>query len=76
MSRERIIAIGLLTDADLKKLGPQFSRAYPIDEAPCFGELLHAIDEADRALWRQRDASVSSEAVSRSGPRMIITPRQ
>lgn len=74
MSRTRIIAIGLLTDADLKRLGPQFSRAYPIDEAPCFGELIHAIDEADRKLWRERDAIREGEQAA--GAPMLITPRQ
>ena len=47
---ERIVAIGLLTQRDLSVLGPAFDRAWPIDEAPEFDELLHAIDEADRKL--------------------------
>ena len=55
MERERIIAVGLLTGRDLERLGPSFQRCYPIDETPCFGELLAAIDEADRDLWRDRD---------------------
>ena len=57
MSRVRIVAIGLLTDDDLKRLGPQFSRAYPVEDVPCFGELMHAIDEADRDYWRRRDGA-------------------
>lgn len=56
MSEQRIVAVCLVTQPELELLGPSFLRAYPIDEAPCFSELLQAIDEADRQLWRQRDA--------------------
>ncbi len=73
MPRERIIAIGLLTGNDLERLGPAFTRAYPVDETPCFGELLRAIDEADRDLWRGRDADERRRA---GQPPMLITPRQ
>ncbi len=61
MARERIIAVGLLTQRDLDVLGEGFGRAYPVDQTPCFGELLRAIDEADRQLWRQRDARGARE---------------
>jgi hypothetical protein len=44
----KIIAFGLLTERDLRALGPSFSRAWPVDEAPCFTQLLDAIDDADR----------------------------
>ena len=47
---ERIVAIGLLTKRDLRLLGPTFDRAWPVEEAPAFDELLQAIDEADRKL--------------------------
>lgn len=50
MSRERIIAIGLLTQRDVSLLGPAFDRAWPVEDAPDFAELLRAIDDADRAL--------------------------
>ena len=53
--KKRIVAIGLLTAHDLELLGAGFSRAYPVDTAPCFGELLAQIDAADRDLWRERD---------------------
>lgn len=46
----RIVAVGLLTQHDLDVLGQNFTRSYPVDETPCFGELLRAIDEADREL--------------------------
>lgn len=51
---ERIVAVGLLTQRDLKLLGPTFERVWPVEEAPSFGELLHAIDEADRELQRNQ----------------------
>jgi hypothetical protein len=53
MDSQRIIAVGLLTQKDLDLLGPTFSRAYPIDDTPCFDELLRAIDEADRTAGNQ-----------------------
>lgn len=55
MERRRIIAVGLLTQQDLELLGPTFGRAFPVDDTPCFTNLLRAIDEADRELWRERD---------------------
>lgn len=55
MPEERIVAVGLLTKRDLTLLGPAFDRAWPVDETPCYGRLLDAIDEADRVLWRERD---------------------
>lgn len=47
---ERIVAVGLLTKRDLNLLGPTFDRAWPVEEAPAFNELLRAIDEADLKL--------------------------
>lgn len=49
---ERIVAVGLLTKRDLNLLGPAFDRAWPVEEAPAFNELLRAIDEADEKLRR------------------------
>lgn len=55
MPDERIVAVGLLTRRDLELLGPTFDRIWPVDETPCFSNLLRAIDEADRELIRERD---------------------
>jgi hypothetical protein len=41
------IAAGLLARENIRALGTNFTRIYPIDEAPRFGALLRAIDEAD-----------------------------
>ena len=51
---ELIYAVALLTKSELVGLGPAFRRAWPVDKAPCFGELLAAIDEADREVWRKK----------------------
>ena len=50
MASERIVAVGLLTRNDVKLLGPTFDRLWPVEDAPCFSELLKAIDEAEEAL--------------------------
>lgn len=55
MSAKRIVAVGLLTEEDVKLLGPTFDRLWPVDDTPCFSRLLQAIDDADRELWRKRD---------------------
>ena len=44
---DQIVAVGLLTQADLNRLGSGFRNAIPVDETPMFEELLRAIDEAD-----------------------------
>ena len=54
VKRERMFPVGLLTECDLVKFGPSFVRAYPIDENPCFEDLLASIDQADRDLSRVR----------------------
>jgi hypothetical protein len=60
MSDPKIVAIALVTREELRSLGPTFDRAYPVDETPCFTELLVAIDEADREIWRARDKEIAS----------------
>ena len=42
------MAVGLLTERDVDLLGPTFRRLWPVEDVPCFGELLEAIDEAER----------------------------
>ncbi|BCA62494.1 hypothetical protein HMP09_1728 [Sphingomonas sp. HMP9] len=54
--QDRIVAIGLLTQRDVFALGHDLSRVYPIEDAPCFGALLSAIDDADRAFHRAHEA--------------------
>jgi hypothetical protein len=54
MDYEQIVAVGLLTRNDVRLLGPSFERLWPVEEAPHFGDLLRAIDEADRRLRHTR----------------------
>jgi len=46
----KIVAVGLLTQRDVDVLGHGFSRLWPVDETPCFTDLIQAIDNADREL--------------------------
>ena len=48
MVKERIVAVGLLTQREVELLGHGFSRLWPVDETPCFTDLIQAIDDADR----------------------------
>jgi hypothetical protein len=50
MDEERIVAIGLLTESDLRRLGDTFTRVWPVDRSTDFSELLRAIDEAEERL--------------------------
>jgi hypothetical protein len=59
---EQIVAVGLLTQRDLDALGPAFTRAFPLDEAPCFNHLLQVIDEADREIDSVRSHEDSSKS--------------
>ena len=58
MPSERIVAVALLTTRDVQLLGRTFDRLWPVEDAPCFSGLLQAIDEADRQVWRERDANL------------------
>ena len=60
---EPIVALALLTQREVEALGNNFERLWPVDEAPCFSQLLLAIDEADRAVWRGRDMVPQNAAV-------------
>lgn len=53
VSSDHIVAVGLLTKNDVRLLGPAFDRMWPVREAPCFNELLSAIDDADEKLQRR-----------------------
>lgn len=42
-----IVAVAFLSQADLERLGDQFTRCFPVSEDMTFDDLLHAIDERD-----------------------------
>jgi hypothetical protein len=47
-TRDHIVAIGLLTQEDVRRLGENFSRLYPVPRDGAFDDLIKAIDKADR----------------------------
>ena len=47
-TREDIVAIGLLTQDDIRRLGANFSRLFPVPRDGAFDDLIKAIDDADR----------------------------
>ncbi len=57
LEKERIVAIGLLTQQDLNLLGHSFTRAWPVEDTPCFEGLIRAIDDAERELKRPKEQS-------------------
>jgi hypothetical protein len=48
VDRERAVAIALLTEANLRAIGKNLERVYPLDDSADFSELLARI-EAKRA---------------------------
>jgi len=53
--KERIVAVGLLTQREVEMLGQGFSRLWPVDETPCFTDLVEAIDRADRQFQQEHE---------------------
>lgn len=53
MANDQIVAIGLLTDDDLSRLGDTFTRLWPVEDASGFDDLLAAIDEAQDSFVRE-----------------------
>lgn len=63
MSKDRIVAVALLTEQDLNLLGESFTRVWPVEDTPCFSELLEAIDEATGKSDAKGDALASSSSI-------------
>jgi len=55
MPSQRIVAVALLTQAELLGLGAAFNRAWPVVETPGLNGLLDAVDKADQQFRRQGD---------------------
>lgn len=47
-TQDDIVAIGLLTQGDIRRLGENFSRLFPIPSDGAFDDLIRAIDDADQ----------------------------
>lgn len=58
MPEERIVAIGLLTERDVRQLGETFTRLWPVDSSTDFSDLLRAIDEAEERLRQEIRAEI------------------
>ncbi|WP_160299158.1 hypothetical protein [Sphingomonas sp. SRS2] len=54
VDRQNIIAVGLLTRADLDLLGRGFRAAIPVQDVHGFEALLDAIDDAERHALGKR----------------------
>lgn len=67
MAEERIVAVGLLTQREVELLGDGFSRLWPVDDTPCFTELIQAIDEADRKFEQEHQNEVNDQPVTGGG---------
>ena len=65
LAEQRIVAVGLLTQRDVEVLGNGFSRLWPVDQTPCFTDLLQAIDEADEELKRSHELKMEQPAPGR-----------
>lgn len=48
MEPSRIVAVGLLTAADLQRLGDGFRSVFPVTESTDFDDLLRALDQLTR----------------------------
>lgn len=48
--KQRIVAVGLLTQHNVDTLGDGLSQSWPVELAPSFNELLRAIDDVDERL--------------------------
>ena len=71
-----IVAVGLLRQRNLDRLGNSLEHVWPIDQTPCFGAILHAIDEAEktRSLARTGPA-VLRAGLGKEAPVPLITPK-
>ena len=49
------MTLAMLAKSNLESFGKDPKRVYPIDETPCFTDLLRAIDQAGREHRREED---------------------
>ena len=52
---EAVVALALLTQTELTRLGQTFARFCPLEDPSAFDKLLEAIDQADEAWARNHE---------------------
>ena len=55
IDRENIVVLRWRKRIACEALGPTLDRAYPADQSEGFNKALNAIDEAENAVWGNRD---------------------
>lgn len=56
MTKDRIVAVGFLTQRDLDVLGTRFHRLFPVTEDNAFAELVETLNKID---WVERSSDQS-----------------
>lgn len=64
MSDERIVAVGLLTRADLDTLGKGFSRHFPVPDDDMFSDLIKQLDRVTTDKGANDIAAPSAKPLS------------
>lgn len=57
----RVIAVGSMKPSDLLVLRGSLDQLWPVDESPCFGSLLQAIDSAEGEARGGREVEESPD---------------
>lgn len=62
MADDRIVAVGFLTEQDVRKLGARFHRLFPIADDDAFSDLVAELDRIEATPPRagQRQAAIDS----------------
>jgi len=53
--REQMVVLRWRKRIACEALAPALDRAFPTEQETCFDEALKAIDDAESAVWRDRD---------------------
>jgi hypothetical protein len=56
---ERIVAVSLLTHSELDRYGSSLKKVFPVENSPCFTELLSLIEDADRERWQEQERAAA-----------------
>ena len=61
MANDRLVAVGFLTDADLRLLGERFERYFPIEHEDVFAELVSELDKIEATPF-ERGVSIQPKS--------------